>query len=235
MIYTHIRTGGSLNLRLEEIAFLVYSDDGRGSEKTYVEVRPIVRGPNGPEYGAGRPADAAYIRRMLDRDAPTKLRLLSPRLLAVGEDEAAWWTPAGRQSPFFSGANEMKKHSGKQVAMPALVYHVRNRVLRVRAVACRGRPTSRTPLYVAPLWNIYRNGTLCMGSMPVPDGPPAERTEAWERAFWDSAFTTPHDPRVCGHPKGYSAMLKELRKLPRFPSQWLVPSTERLEQWLTSK
>ena len=235
MIHTSVRTGSSLDLELREVAFLVYASSGHGPEKTYVEVRPIVQGANGPEYGAGRPADAAYIARMLQRDTPARLSLVDRRLIAVSENEAAWWAPAGRQAPFFTRTGAMGKHSGKAVSMPALIYHVRNRVLRVRALACRGRPSPSTPLYVAPLWNIYRNGTLCMGSMPVPEGPPADRIDAWERAFWDSAFTVPHDARVCGHSKGYDEMLKELRKLPRFPSRWLVPSKERLEQWLNSK
>lgn len=235
MIHAHVSTGSSMGLELREVAFLVYTNTGYGPEKTYIEIRPIVHGENGPEYGAGHPADAAYISRLIQRDTPAKLGLLDLRLLAVGEDEAAWWAPPGRQAPFFSRGGAMGKHSGKDVSMPALLYHVRNRVLRVRALACRGRPGPRTPLYVAPLWNIYRTGTLCMGSMPVPEGPPADRIDAWERAFWDSAFTTPHDPRACGHPKGYAVMLRELRKLPRFPTRWLVPSKERLEQWLNSK
>ena len=234
MIHTHINTGSTLDLRLRE-ALLVYTSEGHGPAKTYLEVRPIVEGPAGPQYGAGFPADAAYLARMLQRDAPPRLGFLSPRLLAVGESEAAWWSPAGRHTPFFTGGRKMDRYSGVEVAMPALLYHVRGRQLRIRALACRGRPGPRTPLYIAPLWNIYRNGSLCMGSMPVPDGTPAECTDAWERAFWDSAFTTPHDPRLCGHPKGYSAMLAALRRLPRFPTEWLVPSKERLEEWLNSR
>lgn len=235
MIDTHISTGSALDLQLREIAFLVYTEQGNGSEKkSYLEVRPILHGPNGPEYGAGFPADGAYIQRLLQRDTPPKLAMLDRRLIAAGEEEAAWWSPPAKQTLFFTGGT-MTKHSGQTVSMPALLFHVRDRVLRVRALACRGRPSSRTPLYVAPLWNIYRNGTLCMGSMPVPQGPPVDRIDAWERAFWDSAFTISHDPRVCGHPKGYSRMLTELRKLPRFPSRWLVPSEERVEQWLNSK
>ena len=234
MITAHIHTGSSLDLRLRE-ALLVYTSDGYGPEKTYVEVRPIVDGPDGPRYGAGYPADAAHLARMLQRDAPPRLGFLNARLLAVGEDEAAWWSPAGRHTPFFTAGRNMTRHSGVEVAMPALLYHVRGRQLRIRALACRGRPGPRTPLYVAPLWNIYQTGALCMGSMPVPEGPPAERTDAWERAFWDSAFTTPHDPRACGHPKGYPAMLRALRTLPRFPSRWLVPSKERLASWLNSR
>ena len=236
MIHTQVATGASLDLHLEEVAFLVYSGDGRGSAgNTYVEIRPIIRGPNGPEYGAGRAAEAADILRVLQRDAPPKLTFLDTRLLAASEDEAAWWTPPARKTPFFSGDDKMKRHDGKTVSMPALLYHVKNGKLRIRALACRGRPHRQTPLFVAPLWNIYRDGTLCMGSMPVPKGPPAECIDAWERAFWDSAFTTPHDTRVCAHPKGYGQMMKELRDLPRFPSRWLVPSKERMEQWLTRR
>ena len=234
MIHTHIHTGSTLDLRLRE-ALLVYTSGAHGPEKTYLEVRPIVDGPDGPQYGAGFPADAAYLARMLQRDTPPRLGFLSQRLLAVGENEAAWWAPAGRHTPFFSVGRRMAKCSGEEVAMPALLYHVRGRQLRIRALACRGRPGPRTPLYIAPLWNIYQSGALCMGSMPVPDGAPADCTEAWERSFWDSAFTTPHDPRLCGHPKGYAAMLKALRTLPRFPTRWLVPSKERLDQWLNSR
>lgn len=231
MIHTHVNTGSTLDLRLRE-AILVYTSDGHGPEKTFIEVRPIHDGPDGPQYGAGFPADAAYLGRMLQGDTPPRLGFLNPRLLAVGESEAAWWSPPGRHTPFFAGGRKMDRFSGVEITMPALLYHVRGRQLRIRALACRGRPRRGTPLYVAPLWNIYQNGTLCMGSMPVPDGVPADCTDAWERAFWDSAFNTPHDPRLSGHPKGYAAMLRALRRLPRCPTEWLVPSKERLDQWL---
>lgn len=234
MIHTHVNTGSELSLRLEQ-ALLVYTGEGHGPRKLYLEARPVIDGPDGPQYGAGKTVDAAYVQRMLLRDGPPKVSLLHRRLLAVGDDEAAWWSPAGRRAPIFSAGGALAEHSGLAVAMPALLFHVRGRQLRVRALACRGRPGPLTPLYVAPLWNIYRDGGLCMGSMAVPSGPPAERAEAWEAAFWDSAFTTAHDPRVCGHPDGYAAMLTELRSLPRFPTRWLVPSKERLEAWLNRR
>lgn len=231
MIHTQLGTGSTLELRLREAVF-VYTSDGTDPERTYVEVRPILEGPDGPQYGAGFPADAAHLARMLRRDTPPRLELLDPRLLAVGEDEAAWWSPPRRHTLFFSVGRKMERYSGVEVAMPALLYHVRGRQFRIRALACRGRPRPRTPLYVAPLWNVYRSGTLCMGSMPIPEGAPAECIDAWERSFWDSAFTTPHDSRLCGHPKGYTAMLRALRSPDRFPTRWLVPSKERLESWL---
>jgi PRTRC genetic system protein B len=233
MIHSYVQTGNSVELRLQQVA-LFYAREDHGAETGYVEVRPIIQGPTGPEYGAGRPADAEYLRRMLLGDMPLTLNLLDPRLLAHGGNEAAWWSRPGRQALFFTG-DGMKRHDAKSVSMPALVFHVRDGRLRVRALACRGRPTPRTPLYVAPLWNIYSNGNVCMGSMPVPDGPPAERIDAWERAWWDSAFTGPHDSRSCGHPGGYQRMLTELRKLPRFPSRWLVPSGERMAEWLNRR
>lgn len=232
MIHAHVDTGSETVLRLEQ-ALLVYASEGGGPRRLYLEVRPVVDGPDGPEYGAGRTVDAEYVQRMLQRDGAPGLRLLGERLLAVGEDEAAWWAPAGRHAPVFSAGGPLAGHSGVPVAMPALLFHVRGRRLRVRALACRGRPGPGARLYVAPLWNVYRDGGVCMGSMPVPAGAPAGRTDAWEAAFWDSAFTTPHDPRACRHPDGYAAMLSELRTLPRFPARWLTPSKERMDAWLT--
>lgn len=234
MIHTHTDLGSSVDLELRE-ALLVYTSGGYGTERVYVEVRPIIDGPDGPEYGAGVPADPDYLVRMLRSGTSRSLDLLNPRLLAQGTEEAAWWSPAGVRRPMFAAGGRMARHSGIAVAMPALLYHVQGRRLRVRALACRGRPAPNTPLYIAPLWNIYKNGGLCMGSMPIPTGPPAECMDAWERAFWDSAFTVPHDARLCGHPKGYTAMLRALRTLPRFPKPWLVPSEERLEEWLTKR
>lgn len=237
MIYAHLDTGSTIDIRLRE-ALLVYTsrDSPYGPERILLEARPIVDGPDGPEYGAGWPADGEYLNRILHQDTKAStLRALDRRLIAVGENEAAWWAPASRQAPYFSTGSGMVRHSGETVSMPALLYHVRGRQLRIRALASRSRPGPKTPLYVAPLWNIHGSGSLCIGTMPVPVGDPADCIDAWVRAFWDSAFTTPHCARLCAHPTGYSRMLRELRKLPRFPSRWLVPTNERVEQWLNQK
>lgn len=236
MIYAHLSTGSTIDIRLRE-ALLVYTSTNlpHGDERVLLEARPIINGPQGPEFGAGWPADAEYLNRILHHEKSSTLRTLDRRLLALGDNEAAWWAPASRQAPYFAMGSRLVAHSGETVSMPALVYHVRHGQLRIRATASRKRPTSRTPLYVAPLWNIYENGTLCAGTMPIPVGDPADCIDAWQRAFWDSAFTTPHCPKLCAHPTGYSRMLRQLRRLPRFPNEWLVPTNDTLEQWLKWK
>lgn len=233
MLDAHVSLGEEVTLRLKH-ALLIYESEGYGTTRQYIEARPILHGPEGPQYGAGVPADARQLRRILQRDAG-KLVLLPDRLLAVAEGEVAWWTPPGRRTPIFLTTGELAAHSGRSVMMPALLFHVRGRALRVRALAGGSRPRADDPLYVAPVWNVYRNGSLCMGSMPLPRGRPADRIEAWETAFWDSAFTVAHDPRVSGHPRGYAAMLKALRTRARFPDRWLVPSGETVETWLNGK
>ncbi|HET6229661.1 MAG TPA: PRTRC system protein B [Longimicrobiaceae bacterium] len=231
MIETHISTGTDLSLQLKE-AILLYRGSGGAGGKTYLEARRIVEGPNGPEYGAGRPVDAGFLARVL-REAPVRvLSVVHRRLLASGDGEAVWWSPAGPRTPFFSRTGPLGEHSLQTVAMPALVFHAQKRRLRVRALACRGMPGARAPLYHAPLWNVYTTGWLCMGSMPIPPGQPVDCIEAWEAAFWDTAFTTPHHTHLSRHPFGYAAMLTDLRTLPRFPARWLVPAHERLESWL---
>jgi PRTRC genetic system protein B len=232
MIYAHIDTGAELDIRLREALFIYASPNGYGSERLVLESRPILNGPEGLEYGAGIPVDRDYVARMLWEDTPPSLHLLDTRLLAVGSNEAAWWSPASRRTLFFSPESGMVKHSGEEVAMPALLFHVRKGQLRIRAIACRGRPRPGTPLYVAPFWNIYPGGALCAGTMPIPTGEPAQCIDAWETAFWDSAFTDPHVASLCAHPKGYGRMLHQLRHRPRFPNEWLVPANERTHEWL---
>jgi len=235
MINTSIDTGGEVAIHLQE-AVLVYSSDNYGNQRRYLEVRPIVKGAGGLlDYGPGRPADMTYFRNLLLADDAPKLTPVDTRLLAVGPDEAVWWSPAGLRSPLFAGREELSHLSGLPMAMPSLVFHATRRSLRIRAVACRSRPTARTQLCVAPLWNIYDTGWLCIGTMPIPEGPPSERIAQWEKAFWDSAFTVPHVARLCQHPEGYAAMLTELRTRTRFPKEWLVPTKERLGAWLNHK
>lgn len=234
MLYANLTSGSTVDLRLREALFVYTSNDSAyGRNQVYLEVRPIVEGPDGPEYGAGWPADAAFLNRILHQEKRSSpLRTLDRRLLAIGDDEAAWWSPASRRTLYFSTDSTMVRHSGETLAMPRLLYHVRGRNLRIRALASRGGPGVSTPLYVAPLWNIHPSGALCAGTMPIPEGHPADRIDAWERAFWDSAFTIPHTAKLCAHPNGYARMLHTLRKRPRFPSEWLVPTKERLDQWL---
>lgn len=237
MINAQVDTGDSVTVQLKS-ALLFYQTQANGvPARSYIEMRPVIQGEHGPIYGAGRPAQADEVRRLLDDHGHgAQMNVLDPRLLCVRNEEAAWWSRPAKHAPIFSSSVKgMKTISGVDVPMPALVFHVRDNVLRVRAVRTRGRPKATTPLFVAPLWNVYTHGGLCMGSMHRPAGRPLEQIDAWEKAFWDSAFNTCHDPRACGRPGTYAAMLRALRKRDRFPAEWLTPSHQTLQQWLNAR
>lgn len=234
MISTHVDTGNSVSLNLTH-ALLFYETDGYGEKTRYVEQRDIIQTAQGPAYGAGRPLDEAGLRGLLERDGqPDKLHMLDPRLLAMSEGEVAWWSPASTRKLIFT-RKEMADVSGVELPMPAMVFHVRRNILRVRALRQSRRPLASTALMVAPAWNVYNGGDLCMGSMTRPTGRPIDRLEAWENAFWDSAFTGAHDARTCGREGGYHEMLREARRTGKFRSEWLVPSKEKLSEWLTKE
>ena len=69
---------------------------------------------------------------------------------------------------------------------------VTTKAWKVFAFKGRQRPDADTPLSVAPFFNVWQNGTICVGSARLPKGDQVHNHLAWEEAFFRSYFTHPN-------------------------------------------
>lgn len=70
--------------------------------------------------------------------------------------------------------------------VPPLLWLANKQNLVIFALASDRRPTEKTMLYHAPFFNVYDNGSVCMGTVDVNIKNSAsieEFTEAWEKYF----------------------------------------------------
>lgn len=73
-----------------------------------------------------------------------------------------------------------------------MLWHANKESLTVFAVASARRPTAKTKLYQAPLFNVYENGNVCMGTINIKIKQSASVEAfiaAWEDYIFNSYFS----------------------------------------------
>jgi PRTRC genetic system protein B len=123
--------------------------------------------------------------------------------------------------------------NGKVFPQPPLVWRVSDRTLSIRALTVNKRPHADTPMAVAPFWNLSDNGLVCTGSMRCPSGVSISTMKAWEKGFYESAFTHANVGRTTRHKRGFEVLWGSLAgKRTRFPADALIPLAETLSQFV---
>jgi len=181
-------------------AIMLYERNGGGSSqgdvgpRTYVEVHAVAHGEQGPELLEGRPlgfAEADSLAKSISAMASSgRCGLLPERVLSLkGNGDLAWWCPAGKR-PLVTvetlGVPQGEAHH------PALLFCLtQGSNLSVYALdVADKRPDEGSKLYIAPYWNVYSNGSICMGTANVSGGGTvAKRIKAAEAVFFGSAFS----------------------------------------------
>lgn len=100
-----------------------------------------------------------------------------------------WYTKAQQRLLFF--VQSLGIPNGK-ASVPAMVWLANRDSLYVFAVASDRRPREGTKLYYAPFFNVYNNGSVCLGTVDVKIKQSAyleEFTAAWESYFFNSYFS----------------------------------------------
>ena len=119
-----------------------------------------------------------------------------------------------------------------QIPLPGLLLAVKGEnglvaEVRLFALKDRGRPTSSTPLFVAPLPNTSANGEICWGSASIKSC----RIEAWElilAEFFGSRFTAHGCSDSCrSYPEDVRQLLVGLMGEESFPEDELLPVEAR--------
>lgn len=224
----HVVLGSSRSFELKS-AVLVY-DEG---DRCFATVHDVVYEESGgaPSLAPGRALGPAFLQALVKAIGGTvRPEILPSNVLCRTPDMLCWWAPAQQRPMFFRTDDPgLARLNGLLYPHPALVFKVQNHSLYVRALASCQRPDASVNLMVAPYWNMYPNGNVCLGSMRVPRDLTLESYESWQQSFFDSAFTHAGTAmKLTRHPKGFLAMWGELAGVEAFPTEYLQASGQRL-------
>jgi PRTRC genetic system protein B len=129
---------------------------------------------------------------------------LPANILAKADRMIVWWTPAQRRQMFYENSEgKAAELNGRIFPQPPLVWRVSNGELNIRALTENKRPEGSTKLAVAPFWNLSDDGRVCTGTMRRPDSASVAAIPAWERGFYESAFTHANVGRLTRHEGGF--------------------------------
>lgn len=216
-----------------QTAILLYGSD-RGS-LSYATIHPVEQASpdSSPVIRAGRPADRNSLKSVcasLIDSARIRSGLLSDNILSIGLDHVVWWSRPGLRTYFFDarvtgGATVNVGKRGGMAHAPALIFVAKQQTLWVYAMKGSNRPSLDTPLFHAPLMNIWSDSKVCVGSMPLPKETVADSIVEWEQAFWASNFSHPNHDRVVSYKGGIHQFSIDLLdgKFRKFPERVLRP------------
>lgn len=194
-------------------------------------------GARQPRLGPAKPLTIEFVHSLVQAlGGRVQVEFLPENVIARTERLIAWWTrPQKRQMFFGTTQGDMGGINGAIFPQPALVWLAADRSLSVRAMKEDRRPGAETKLCVAPYWNLYETGNVCLGSMRAPDASTVASIPQWEQGFYESEFTHGNVGRLTRHPDGFEGLWKELAGKKRFPVDSLIELPETVEEFLCGK
>lgn len=213
-------------------AVLLYSE--RGGQTVFASVHDVSVSKEGvPTIDAGTPVSKTGLVKMMQTLVPedyAPAELLGNHILAKGSDYLVWYCKPQKRQVWFKN-DEIGQDVTANTHQPGLVFIIGKGEWYVFAVKGNKRPTSSTPLYVAPYLNVWAGGRICTGNIETPKGRLKFSTEAWEEAFFRSYFTHPNQHEKGALTKyrgGIFSLWRVLMKGRAFPTESLVRSRETL-------
>lgn len=235
-----VNIGQNRHFALHEALFIYHADQKPTWEagSTFVTHHPVMtRGGKRAEIGPGKLLTTEFVQSLLQAlGSQLPIEYLPDHIVARTDRVLAWWTPA-QQRPMFFGKTQGDLHhlSGHIFPQPALIWMTHEDELKVRAIKKSRRPRPETTLAVAPYWNVYDSGNVCLGSMRVPKVSTVDSIEQWEKSFYESEFTHGNVGRATRHPGGFEGLWKQLDGTEAFPLDTLIELPETVEEFLTGK
>lgn len=217
-------------------AILLYEANGLRSGAVYATIHPVDCGDGSasPVIRAGRPADRTSLKAAcasLLEVSRIRSGVLTDNVLSIGPEHVIWWQRPGVRTYFFDcrpaaddGAVSIGKRAGR-APTPGIVFVAQGQSLLAYAVKGAGRPDADTPLFHMPAMNVWEDGRVCTGSMPLPDSTVGQSILAWEASFWDSHFSHPNHPKPVRYKGGIHQFSIDLLdgKFSTFPQRVLCP------------
>jgi PRTRC genetic system protein B len=216
-------------------ALLIYRENRR-SFITWHAVTAQKQGP--PLLGPAQPLTTAFVEDLAESlSGGAVAEVLPESVLAKTDRMIAWWTPRRVHRMFFENAEgKAQQLNGKLFPQPPLVWKVAHGELKIRALYENKRPRAQSTLTVAPFWNLSDDGGVCLGSMRCPESASVGSIEAWERGFYESAFTHANVGRLTRHEGGHDALWAELAGRRRsFPTSALIRLPQTLAQFIQGR
>ena len=227
----HLSIGQNHRFDLNE-ALLVYRD----RHESFVTRHDILARKDGPPtLGPAQPLTLAFVESLMrSLGGSVQAEVLPENVLAQGDRLIVWWTRRQRRQMFYESAEgKAGDLNGQFFPQPPLVWKVANGELSIRALRENKRPKAATALAVAPFWNLSDDGQVCTGTMRRPDSATAAAIPAWERGFYESAFTHANVGRLTRHEEGFEGLWSGLKgKRRRFPSETLIQLPQTLAEFV---
>lgn len=150
----------------------------------------------GVRLGAGRPFVMSDLEELVAilQNREDSVSLLPDNVLHLSSHRAIWTVPGRVRPMWFAATGRAKKPFTLNVPWPNLLFVVARGKLSIAAYKGRGRPNADTPLYHAPLQNIYSSLAVCVGNADLPGGCGLQHMAGWEAVIFDTMFShTNHD------------------------------------------
>lgn len=234
-----VHIGKSDDYKLQS-ALLVYgqsSYNGFPYRHPFVTMHAVNHADGEPMLGPGKlVTPAALIDLVMGLGFKIPTEILPANVIVRGSDSIVWWSPARVRTMFFTEHNDdatMKTLNGKKYPVPALLFKVSGTQLWIRALAENKRPDTDGKVFMAPFWNCYANGTVCLGSSKIPRTKKVEQIYEWENSFFASEFShAAGNTKSCAFPGGFLAMWLALQGKSAFPVEYLRPINQTLKQFV---
>jgi PRTRC genetic system protein B len=227
----HVSIGDNHRFELHE-ALLVFRD----RQNSFITRHDVTaRKEAAPTLGPAQPLTMAFFESLVrSLSGSVQAEILPANILAKADRMIVWWTPARRRQMFFENAEgKAAELNGLIFPQPPLVWKVSNGELIIRALTESKRPQGQTKLAVAPFWNLSDDGRVCTGTMRRPESASVAAIPAWERGFYESAFTHANVGRLTRHQGGFDGLWSGLAgKRSRFPVEMLIALPQTLAQFV---
>lgn len=222
-------------------AFLFYSDI-KEQKTVYASLHGISHEKGIAKIQRGVPVTKEGVVAALKTLTPEDfmpVELFDDNLLARGQNHLVWFSPPRKRLVWFNCRTLGKQHA--QVDVPGLVFFVTAKHWLVFAVKGKEKPTPDAALFMAPMFNTYSDGRICVGNIDLPKGNEKFLPNAWEKYYWGSEFTHPNyensrDTKQTLFRGGIYKLWQSLLDGKKFPQSSLAPANETVasvfERWV---
>lgn len=153
---------------------------------------------------------------------------VSNRVLFNSDERLIWSRPASRSTLWFRGSRQAE---GLSVIYPRLIFCLNRNTKRLYCFAAsRSTPNKDTQLYVAPVMNVYNDGSLCQGTATLPadlSGASDELIAECENTLFNSQFTHVNNPLTFKSEKDVSTA-EHINRWRRLEKENRAPTTKEL-------
>lgn len=138
-----------------------------------------------------------------------------------------WYQPPMKRKLYFS---KQLKLQNENYNLPGLIFIAHQKELYVFAFKGKSKPTAQTKVYKAPLYNIYKDGQVCIGNTKEA----LKKTELYaeiarhDKRFFNSRFDHFLDEEVIKKGVNLHLTLKSVcNNTKSFPQDLLVPTKHK--------